>query len=80
MEGRNGVGDFAGGQSRALPLRGGDAKGRYKEIKREIQGHKKGDIKKQKGGCKRKSGKREKKGKTGSIGNHKRKLRFLGKA
>ncbi|RGM98435.1 hypothetical protein DXB85_06605 [Parabacteroides merdae] len=31
MEGRNGVGDFAGGQSRALPLRGGDAKGRYKE-------------------------------------------------
>ena len=58
----------------------GDAKGRYKEIKREIQGNKKGDIKKQKGGCKRKSGKREKKGKTGSIGNHKRKLRFLGKA
>ena len=36
-----------------------------------------GDIKKQKGGCKRK---REKKRKTGSIGNHKRKLRFLGKA
>ena len=55
--------------------------------KREIQGNKKGDtrkqqgdIKKQKGGCKRKSGKREKKRKTGSIGNHKRKLRFLGKA
>ena len=48
--------------------------------KREIQGNKKGDIKKQKGGCKRKSGKREKKGKTGSIGNHKRKRSFLGKA
>ena len=30
---------YAGGQSRALPLRGGDAKGRYKEIKREIQGN-----------------------------------------
>ena len=52
--------------------------------KREIQGNKKGDtrkqqgdIKKQKGGCKRK---REKKRKTGCIGNHKRKLRFLGKA
>ena len=42
MEGRNGVGDFAGGQSRALPLRGGDAKGRYKEIKREIQGNNRG--------------------------------------
>ena len=52
--------------------------------KREIQGNKKGDtrkqqgdIKKQKGGCKRK---REKKRRTGSIGNHKRKRSFLGKA
>ena len=59
--------------------------------KREIQGNKKGiqrkqqgDIKKQKGDAKgkgkRKGKERKKKRKTGSIGNHKRKRSFLGKA
>ena len=71
MEGRNGVGDLCGrAEQSPAPTGLGDVKGRYKEIK--------GRNKETKRGMQKERGK--KKGKTGGIGNHKRKRSFLGKA